>query len=34
LGDAGTDPGDGPAAVLLEVELALEGVVDRLDDLA
>jgi hypothetical protein len=34
LGDTGTDAGDGAAAVAFEVELALEGVVDRFDDLA
>src|SRR6266508_5354249 len=34
LGHAGADAGDGPSAVLFEVELALEGVVDRLDDLS
>src|ERR1700721_2280484 len=34
LQDADGDAVDGPAAVLLEVELAFEGVVDGLDDLA
>jgi hypothetical protein len=34
LQDADGDAVDGAAAVLLEVELALEGVVDGLDDLA
>jgi hypothetical protein len=34
LGDAGIDTLGGPAAVAFEVELALEGVVDGLDDLA
>ena len=34
LGDAGADPGDGAAVVVLEVELTFEGVVDRFDDLA
>ena len=34
LSDAGAEAGDGASAVLLEVELALEGVVDGLDDLA
>ena len=34
LHDADPDPGGGVAAVLFEVELALEGVVDRLNDLA
>ena len=33
LHDPYPDPGRGVAAVLFEVELALEGVVDRLDDL-
>ena len=33
-GDAGADAGDGSAAVAFEVELALESVVDGLDDLA
>src|SRR6516225_9113036 len=33
LGDAGVDAGGGAAAVSFEVELALEGVVDRLDPL-
>lgn len=33
-GDAGGDSGDGAAVVVFEVELALEGVVDRFDDLA
>lgn len=33
LADAGTDARDGACAVLFEVELALEGVVDGLDDL-
>src|SRR5258705_13647903 len=33
LHDPNPDPGGGVAAVLFEVELALEGVVDRLDDL-
>lgn len=33
-GDAGADADDGSAAVAFEVELALEGVVDGLDDLA
>src|SRR3954451_13134455 len=34
LGDPGADPGQGPPAVQLQVELALEGIVDRLDELA
>ena len=34
LHDADPDPGGGVATVLFEVELALEGVVDRLNDLA
>lgn len=34
LGDAGTDPGDGLPAVAFEIELSLEGGVDRFDDLA
>src|SRR6266542_2444707 len=34
LDDADPDPGGGVTAVLFEVELALEGVVDGLDDLA
>src|SRR5438094_8522146 len=34
LGDAGVDARGGPAAVAFEVELAFEGVVDRLDPLA
>src|SRR5690348_17612564 len=34
LGDAGVDTGGGAAAVAFEVELALEGVVDRFDPLA
>ena len=34
LRDAGTDAGHGLRAVTFEVELALEGVVDRFDDLA
>src|ERR687898_3114552 len=34
LRDPGADPGDGAAAVAFEVELAFQGVVDRLDDLA
>src|SRR5689334_4230520 len=34
LGDAGVDTGGGAAAVAFEVELAFEGVVDRLDPLA
>src|SRR5262249_41044367 len=34
LGDAGGDAVGGAAAVAFEVELALEGVVDRLDPLA
>src|ERR687897_2595926 len=34
LYDADPDPGGGVTAVLLQVELALEGVVDGLDDLA
>ena len=34
LEDAGGDAGVGSAAVAFEVELAFEGVVDRLDDLA
>ena len=34
LGDAGPDSCGGPAAVAFEVELAFEGVVDRLDPLA
>ena len=34
LGDAGADAFDGAAAVQFEVELALEGVVDGLDELA
>jgi hypothetical protein len=34
LGDAGADPGHGLPAVTLQVELAFEGGVDRLDDLA
>jgi len=33
LGDAGAYPGDGLPAVAFEVELALEGLVDRFDDL-
>ena len=33
LHDADPDPGGGVAAVLFEVELTFEGVVDRLDDL-
>jgi hypothetical protein len=33
LGDAGIDSLGGPAAVAFEVELALEGVVDRFDPL-
>jgi hypothetical protein len=33
LGDAGEDAGDGAGAVVLDVELALESVVDGLDDL-
>jgi hypothetical protein len=33
-GDAGGDSGDGAAVVVFEVELTLEGVVDRFDDLA
>ena len=32
-GDAGVDPGQGAAAVLLEGELAFEGVEDGLDPL-
>src|SRR5262245_66663651 len=34
LGDAHVDAGGGAAAVAFEVELAFEGVVDRLDPLA
>ena len=34
LRDPGADAGEGSAAVVFEVELAFEGVVDRLDDLA
>lgn len=34
LQDANSDAIDGVSAVLFEVELAFEGVVDRLDDLA
>src|SRR5215470_18539484 len=34
LGDAGVDAGGGAAAVAFQVELAFEGVVDRLDPLA
>jgi len=34
LGDADADAVDGAAAVLFQVELAFEGVVDRLDELA
>ena len=34
LGHAGAHAGDGASAVGFEVELAFEGVVDRLDDLA
>jgi hypothetical protein len=34
LGEAGADAGDALPAVAFEVELALEGLVDRLDDLA
>jgi hypothetical protein len=34
LCDACAHAGDGPTAVVFEVELAFEGVVDRLDDLA
>jgi hypothetical protein len=34
LEDADADSGRGVAAVLFEVELSFEGVVDRLDDLA
>src|SRR5215471_20957574 len=34
LGDAGPDSCGGPAAVAFQVELAFEGVVDRLDPLA
>src|SRR5205809_2279769 len=34
LGDAGVDARGGPAAVAFQVELAFEGVVDRLDPLA
>src|SRR5712692_5354956 len=34
LGDADGDPFEGPPAVGFEVELALEGVVDRFDQLA
>ncbi len=34
LQDADGDPGGGVAAVLFQVELAFEGVVDRFDDLA
>lgn len=33
LRDADADAGDGASAVAFEVELAFEGVVDRLDDL-
>ncbi|MFD9514946.1 hypothetical protein ACFWB6_52335 [Streptomyces mirabilis] len=33
LGDADCDALEGPAAVLFQVELAFEGVVDRLDEL-
>ena len=33
LQDASGDPGDGAAAVAFEVELGLEGAVDRFDDL-
>ena len=32
--DAGADTGDGLGVVVFEVELAFEGVEDRLDDLA
>jgi hypothetical protein len=34
LGDPGGDPGQAAAAVQLQIQLALEGVVDRLDQLA
>src|SRR5690242_7754332 len=34
LGDAGPDAGGGAAAVVFQVELAFEGVVDRFDPLA
>ena len=34
LGDAGEYSGRGPAAVVFEVELAFEGLVDRLNPLA
>src|SRR3712207_8715400 len=34
LGDSRGDPGEGAPAVQLEVELAFEGVVHRLDELA
>jgi hypothetical protein len=33
LRDAGEDSGGGPAAVVLQVELAFEGLVDRFDPL-
>ena len=34
LSDAGADSGHGSAAVLFQIELAFERVVDRFDDLA